>query len=60
MRIVYHPAAADELFEAAQFYETRQIGLGDKFLDAVEETLDKINNQPLIWRANGEGRRKYL
>jgi hypothetical protein len=31
MNIVYHPAVAEELIEVAQFYESRQPGLGDKF-----------------------------
>ncbi len=35
----YHPAASAELIQAGRFYEERSVGLGHRFLDAVDEAL---------------------
>ena len=56
MNIVYHPAAAKEIVKEAKFYESRQTGLGEIFLDAIDKALVKISEHPLIWKANGKGR----
>jgi toxin ParE1/3/4 len=34
--VSFHPQAQQELFEAAEFYENRSVGLGRRFLDEVE------------------------
>jgi len=47
MRVIYHPLAETELVEAAQFYNGRVEGLGKKLLDELEETVEKIANDPL-------------
>ena len=39
MPIVSHPEADEELVGAALWYEERQPGLGDDFLEAFEHTL---------------------
>lgn len=57
--IDYHPDAIDELIDAAHFYEECQIGLGHRFLDAVDVSLTTIQRHPLIGRADELGRRKY-
>ncbi len=59
MFIVYHPLAAEELIEAAQFYESCQNGLGIRFLNAVDKALNSIRINPLIWKQDRLGRRKY-
>jgi toxin ParE1/3/4 len=58
--IVYHPQALEELIEAAQFYESRCEGLGDKFLDSIEAGLNFIQENPLVFPADKRGRRKYI
>lgn len=57
--IDYHPQAVEELIEAAQFYESRQDGLGIKFLNAVEDVLSSVRTNPLMWKPDRLGRRKY-
>ncbi len=57
--IEYHPLAAEELIEVAQFYESRQGGLGERFLNTVEKTVKNLRTDPLMWKADGSGRRKY-
>jgi plasmid stabilization system protein ParE len=45
-RVVYHRLAANELIEAAVFYEQRRPWLGDFFLAAVDATRDRIRENP--------------
>jgi hypothetical protein len=42
MPIVSHSEANEELVGAARWYEERQPGLGDDFLDEVEHALRRI------------------
>jgi len=50
MRVVSHPEAAEELEAAALWYEERQPGLGDDFLDEFERTLRRVLGDPGRWR----------
>lgn len=44
--VSWHPLARRELFEAADFYDTGSVGLGDIFLDAVERGIAVLEAQP--------------
>ena len=44
-----HPEANEELVDAALWYEERQPGLGDDFLDEVEHALRRIKAEPERW-----------
>ncbi len=58
MRVVSHPEADEELEAAALWYEQRQSGLGDDFLDQFERTLRRIVAEPERWRKiRGENRK---
>jgi len=46
MHVVSHPEADQELEAAALWYEERQPGLGDDFLDQFEGTLRRIVAEP--------------
>ncbi len=50
MQVVSHPEADEELEGAARWYEERQPGLGDDFLDDFERTLRRIVAEPERWR----------
>jgi plasmid stabilization system protein ParE len=50
MHIVSHPEADQELEAGALWYEDRQPGLGNDFLDALEDTLRRIVAEPERWR----------
>jgi len=50
MRVVSHPEADEELEATALWYEERQPGLGDAFLDQFERTLRRIVAEPERWR----------
>ena len=49
MRLVRHPEADQELEAAALWYEQRQPGLGEDFLDEFERTLCHILAGPDHW-----------
>ncbi len=58
MHVVSHPEADQELEAGALWYEERQPGLGDDFLDAFEDTLRRILDEPERWqRIRGENRK---
>jgi hypothetical protein len=47
----WHPLARRELFEAADFYEARVQGLGEAFLDVIEEAVARVRRYPAIGSA---------
>lgn len=49
MRVVSHPEADQELEAAALWYEDRQPGLGDSFLNEFERTLRRIGAESERW-----------
>lgn len=48
--VILSPAADRELGEAAAWYE-RQAGLGEQFVEQVQETLDQIGRTPELHAA---------
>ena len=46
IRARVHPDAASEFDEAAQFYESAQVGLGRAFAHEVERAVDRITVFP--------------
>jgi plasmid stabilization system protein ParE len=58
MQVVSHPEADQELEAAALWYEQRQPGLGDDFMDEFERALRRIVVEPGRWRKiRGDNRR---
>jgi hypothetical protein len=58
--VTFHPEAAEELFEAAEFYESRSEGLGGRFLDDVVQGLTLIAETPPRWPVLSGHIRRYL
>ena len=44
--VIVRAAAARDIEEAFEWYENRRIGLGDEFLDAVQQTLLLVAERP--------------
>jgi hypothetical protein len=42
----FHPEARLELLDGARWYDERSRGLGDEFIDAVDERLEVIRGDP--------------
>ncbi|MCX7017092.1 MAG: type II toxin-antitoxin system RelE/ParE family toxin [Candidatus Sumerlaeota bacterium] len=60
MILDFHPEALEKLIEAARFYEAREAGTGERFLDAVDAALDTLQRNPLLGRSDQQGRRRWL
>jgi hypothetical protein len=60
MRLELHPDALAELQGAAAYYESRQLGLGKRFAEAVLEALERIARDPFAWAPADEDVRRCL
>ena len=60
MKYKFHPEALAEFQESAVFYESQQIGLGARFIVAVESVLNHIVTAPQSCRVMDEDVRRFL
>jgi len=58
--IRFHPEAEAEMMSAAVFYETKQKDLGKRFLTSVQNALNKIQVNPLLYQEIEDGVRRCL
>ena len=49
--VVFRPEVRNELDEAYSWYESQELGLGDDFLEQVDEALDRICQMPESYTA---------
>lgn len=47
-RVRLRPEAEDDIFEAAEWYEQQQPGLGEKFAVAVFSVVDGLSDNPFL------------
>ena len=55
----YLPGAQTDLFESVQYYESREVGLGGRFLDEIEVALAEICEHPNRYPAENRRVRKH-
>lgn len=58
--IEFHTDAAREMQATAAYYEERERGLGDEFLDEIEQGLRRIQQFPFLWSIYENEYRRYL
>lgn len=58
MIIEFLEEAELELFEAAAWYESKEPGLGKRFRNEVAHVLDRIIEDPMLWRERSSGYRR--
>ena len=58
--VSWHRLARRELFEASAFYNERNEGLGEVFLDEVQVGLDRVALHPRAGREVLRGIRRFL
>jgi hypothetical protein len=58
--IAFHRNASEEMQAAAAYYETREQGLGDAFLDDIEQGLHSVEQFPRLWPVYDGEYRRYL
>jgi len=59
-QIEFHAAADVEMTENVRYYEERVQGLGEQFLDEIEEGLMRIQQFPYAWPTYESEYRRYL
>ncbi len=47
--IIFHPKAEKEYLESVEWYENSLIGLGQEFVDEIENTINLISDNPLLF-----------
>jgi len=52
MDLIWHEKAISEADAASAFYKENQPGLEIRFLDALEDALNRIQRHPLIYPEN--------
>lgn len=60
MRYEFHPEALAECEEAARYYAERDPELAPRFVEAVEDALDRVLESPTRWRVIDEDVRRCL
>jgi len=58
MIIEFLEDAEQELFESADWYESKETGLGRRFRNEVARVLDRIVEDPRLWRQRTGGYRR--
>jgi plasmid stabilization system protein ParE len=58
MILEFLPEASLELYEGAEYYESKQQGLGRRFRNEILEVCRLIVQQPLLWRERRGGYRR--
>jgi plasmid stabilization system protein ParE len=59
-RIEIHHEAEQEIRAAAQYYEEKLRGLGNQFLDEIDDGLAQIRKFPMAWSLYEGEYRRYL
>jgi hypothetical protein len=59
-KVTFHEDADAEMNDAAHYYEERAFGLGLSFLDAVEDAVDKVRENPEAYQLVGDEVRHKL
>lgn len=60
MKVRFHPQAETELNDAAEWYESKQPGLGGQFGDEVRLALGRALAMPSAWQEVAPGIRRSL
>jgi len=60
MQVYFTEPAAIELADAFDYYELQLSGLGRKFFNEVQETIELIIQFPQLWSQNSEHTRKSV
>jgi plasmid stabilization system protein ParE len=58
MTYSYHPHARKELDDAADYYDSIDLRLGDEFLEEIDDCISRLLMSPLAWtKLHGSVRR---
>ena len=60
MKISHHVVAIEEIVKAAEYYDEQNLGLGGRFILAIDEAIREIASLPLAWPTTRQGTRKRI
>ena len=58
MKVQFTAEARDDLFEAADYYESKEEGLGGRLRNEVSTILSTVASAPYLWRQRSAGYRR--
>ena len=58
--IQLHPLALQEMEESYNWYEERSVGLGNRFLTAIQKRFDRISSMPELYAKKKGNYREVL
>ncbi|MGZ8876375.1 MAG: type II toxin-antitoxin system RelE/ParE family toxin [Halobacteriota archaeon] len=58
MKFFLHPQAQEELEQTVLFYKKQQVGLEKRFIEAVEDAINRACRNPMLYRKINENVRK--
>ena len=58
MIVEFLDEATEELIEAAIWYEAKESGMGVRFRDEIARVVNRIAEDPLLWRERAGGYRR--
>ena len=58
--ILVRPAAAADIEDAFEWYQTQRFGLGEEFHEALRSTLNQIAENPQLYQVIHRGTRRAL
>jgi plasmid stabilization system protein ParE len=58
MIVEFTTEARADLFEAAEYYEAKEEGLGVRFRNEVAQILQTVGSTPFLWRERPKGYRR--
>lgn len=60
MKREFHPAARDEFLATTEYYDAALTGLGRRFRDAVQGTIDRVETHPQSGREGTSHSRRVV
>jgi plasmid stabilization system protein ParE len=58
MKFFLHPQAKEELEQTILFYKKQQAGLEKRFIEALEDAINRVCRNPLLYRKIDDDSRK--
>lgn len=60
MKIRHYSSALKEIAKAAEYFDAQDIGLGNRFLEEIDQAISEIAAMPMAWPITKHGTRKRI
>lgn len=58
--IIFHPEVKPEISHSFRWYQEQSLGLGNEFLQELEDSLHSIQSLPYAWPKMGQFHRRFV